>query len=382
MISLELTREQKKLIRKTQELVREEICPRALALDKQGDDQFDWSLINIISQHNLVCPTIPREYGGQGLDHLTTALVMEEIAAGCAGLAAVIDANMHAASPIILAGSEEQKATFLPLLGSFNAAVAAFALTEPQAGSDVESVATLAQLDGDEYVISGRKDFVLNASAASFFSVFAATDSRSKRASLRAFILTPNAAGLVVGPNKIKLGLRYANTAELNLHQVRVAGNRVVGGDRAGSGYLLLTQTFDRGRALVGATAVGIARAAYEMARDHARDRIQFGKPIAKHQSIAFALAEMATKIELARLITWKACWLIDREQDYTSASSMAKLVSSQVAQEVTAMAADIMGGQGYLAHSPADKYLRDARVLSTIEGTNHIQKAIIASLL
>ncbi len=382
MVSLELTKEQKKLVQKTQELVREEIAPRALTLDKQGDDHFDWSLIKILSQHNLVCPTIPQEYGGLGLDHLTTALVIEEIAAGCAGLAAVVDANMHAASPIILAGTKEQKETFLAQLGSYNPAVASFALTEPQAGSDVAAVTTMAQLDGDEYIISGCKDFVLNASVASFYSVFAATNPHQKRASLRAFILPADLPGLMVGQNKHKVGLRYSNTSEVILDQVRVAGNRVVGGDRAGSGYLLLTQTFDRGRALVGATAVGIARAAYEMAREHARERIQFGKPIIKHQSIAFALAEMATQIELSRLITWKACWLIDREQDYTAASSMAKLVGSQVAQEVTAMAADIMGGQGYLAHGPADKYLRDARVLSTIEGTSRIQKAIIASLL
>jgi len=316
------------------------------------------------------------------LSHLTTAMIMEEIASGCAGLAAVVDANMHAASPIILAGTKEQKEKFLPLLTAKKAALAAFALTEPQAGSDVESITTLAVLKGDRYVINGVKDYILNAGCASFYSVFAATNSGKKRASLRAFIIPEGSLGLVIGEIRNKVGIRYAHTCQILLQNVEVPETNVIGKDKAGSGYLLLTQTFDRGRALVGATAVGIARAAFEMALEHARERKQFGKSILANQGISFPLAEMAAKIELARLITWKACWLIDQDQDYTAASSMAKLVASQTAQEATVTAADILGGKGYLAHSWADKLVRDARVLSTIEGTNNIQKAIIASLL
>lgn len=382
MVSLELTREQKKLVEKTRTLAQEKIKPLALELDQKGDSVFDWSLARILAQHNLLCPTIPREYGGLGLGHLSTALVIEEIAAACAGAAAVVDANLHAASPIILGGTPEQKMQFLPLLTGTEPALASFALTEPQAGSDIDSLQSLAVEKGGEYYLNGVKDYVLNASVASFYSVFAATDPRQKRASLRAFIIPASVPGLAIGPVRNKVGIRYANTAQIVMDNVRVPKSSVVSGDKAGSGYLLLAQTFDRGRALVGATAVGVARAAYEMALEYSRERYQFGKPIMSHQAVGFTLAEMATKIELARLMTWKACWLIDQDQDYTSASAMAKLVGSRVAQEVTTLAADILASRGYMAGSMADKLVRDARVLSTIEGTNNIQKAIIASLL
>lgn len=382
MISLELTKEQKRLVEKARELVQAEIAPRAQEFDARGDDKFDFSLVEVLSDHNLLCPSIPREYGGLGLNQLTTALLIEEISAGCAGVASVVNANLHAASPIILSGSKEQKETFLPLLASSSPALAAFALTEPKAGSDVASITSLAQNAGSDYIISGCKDYVLNASHASFFSVFVSTTPPKKRASLRAFVIPGNAPGMLLGEVRNKVGLRYTNTTELIMEQVKVSESNMVGGDRAGSGYLLLTQTLDRGRALVGAVGVGIARAAYNLALDHARTRIQFGKPIIKNQAISFALAEMATQIELARLMTWKACWLIDRNQDYTTASSMAKLYASEIAQQITSRTIEILGAKGYLSNSPADKYARDARVLATIEGTNNIQKAIIASLL
>ncbi|MGE5403588.1 MAG: acyl-CoA dehydrogenase family protein, partial [Candidatus Saccharibacteria bacterium] len=249
-------------------------------------------------------------------------------------------------------------------------------------GSDIDSITSLAVHQGSDYVITGVKDYILNASAAAFFSVFAATNPQKKRASLRAFIIPASTPGLRIGRTRNKVGIKYANTSEVLLEAAQVPETNMVGGDRAGTGYLLLAQTFDRGRALVSATAVGIARAAYEMALEFSRNHRQFGKPIFDHQAVSFTLAEMATKIELARLITWKACWLIDQDQDYTTASSMAKLYSSAVDQEVSQCAADILAGPGYLAGSYADMHLRDARVLSTIEGTNNIQKAIIASLL
>lgn len=382
MINLELSKEQKRLTEKTREIVQAEIVPHALFMDQAGDDSFDWRLARALSRHNLLCPTIPKEFGGLGLSHLSAALVMEEIAAGCAGVAAVIDANMHAASPIILAGNRYQQETFLPGMTGPDAHIAAFALTEPDAGSDIGSVAAFARPTGKGYTLTGRKDYVLNASAAHFFSVFASTEQSRERASLRAFLVPAASDGLSLGEIRHKVGIKYANTSGVSFNGVLVPEDHVVGGDRAGSGYLLLMQTFDRGRALVGATAVGVARAAYEMALNHARERQQFGKPIIRHQAIAFTLAEMATKIEMARLLTWKACCLIDRDQDYTAASSMAKLAASQIAQEVTCAAGDILASRGYMAHSLADKLIRDARGLSTIEGTTNVQKVIIASLL
>ncbi|NLW43910.1 MAG: acyl-CoA dehydrogenase [Syntrophomonadaceae bacterium] len=382
MIGFDLTREQKRLVEKARALVREEIIPRALEIDAQGDDRFDWSFAELLAKHNLLCPTIPREYGGLELNHLTTALLLEEIAQGCAGVATVLNTNIHAASPIVLAGTREQKEAFLPLLTSSQPALAAFALTEPSAGSDVGAISSLAEPDGDEYVITGTKDYILNASVASFFTVFACVTPIRNRASLRAFIIPASTPGLTLGRVRNKVGIRYANTSEVLLDGVRVSAYSMVGGNRSGSGYLLLTQTLDRGRALVGAVAVGIAQAAYNLALNHARTRIQFGKPIVKYQAVSFALAEMATKIELARLMTWKACWLIDRDQDHTTASSMAKWYASEVALEAASKAVEILGAGGYMANTLADKYSRDARVLATVEGTNNIQKAIIASLL
>jgi len=382
MISLDLTREQKRIVEKTRALVREEITPKSLEIDANGDDQFDWSIANLLSKHNLLCPTIPKEYGGLGMNHLTTALLIEEISMGCAGVATVMNANIHAASPIVLAGTKHQKESFLPLLASTTPALAAFALTEPGAGSDVESITSSAEADGEEYVITGTKDYVLNASAASFFATFVCIPPFHNRASLRAFIIPASTPGLSLGRVRNKVGIRYANTSEILLDRVRVSADNMVGGNRSGSGYLLLTQTLDRGRALVGAVAVGIAQASFNLALNHARTRIQFGKPIMKNQAVSFALAEMATKIELARLMTWKACWLIDQDQDHTTASSMAKWYASEAALEVTSKAVEILGAGGYMANTYADKYSRDARVLATVEGTNNIQKAIIASLL
>ena len=382
MISLDLTREQKRFVERLRELVREEITPKALELDAKGDDQFDWSIASLLASHNLLCPTIPTEFGGLGLNHLTTALLLEELSFGCAGVATVLNANIHAASPIILAGTKQQKESFLPLLVSSTPALAAFALTEPEAGSDVESISSLAEADGDEFLINGSKDYVLNASVADFFSAFVCIHPAHKRASLRAFIIPSTTPGLSLGRARNKIGIRYANTSEVILDQVRVSADNMIGGNRSGSGYLLLTQTLDRGRALVGAVAVGIAQAAYNLALNHARTRIQFGKPIIKNQAVSFPLAEMATKIELARLMTWKACWLIDQDRDHTTASSMAKWYASETALEVTSHAVEILGAGGYMANTFADKYSRDARVLATVEGTNNIQKAIIASLL
>lgn len=382
MINLELTCEQKKLVQITRELVNQDIRPKSLDFDQRGDTQFEWSMVNTLTEEKLICPIIPREYGGLEADYLTTALVLEEIAAGCAGLAAVIIANIHAVSPVIIAGSKQQKETFLPPQTSTTPVLASFAVTEAEAGSDLASISALAQQEEGEYVITGTKDFIFNASVANFFSVFANVNSSLNLSNIRAFIIPASSPGLTIGAVRNKVGLRYANTSEVIFKQVRIPKYNVIGGDRAGSGYLLLTQTLDRGRALVGASAVGLGRAAYEMAMDFAENRRQFGKPLLEHQSIAFTLAEMATKIELARLITWKACWLIDQNQDHTSASSMAKLVASQMAQEVTCMAADILGRNGCLAHNQADKLFRDARILSTVEGTSNIQKAIIAALL
>ena len=241
-------------------------------------------------------------------------------------------------------------------------------------------MATLAEKTNGGWEINGVKDFVINGGVAHFTTLFAAADMQNKKAGLMAFIIPSGTPGLRVGAVRNKMGIRYARTVKLILEKAAVAGDLAIG--PKGGAYLLLMQTFDRGRALSGAVGVGIARAAYEFALQFSKERHQFGKLVFSQQAISFTLAELAIKIESARLFVWKACWLIDNDLDYTLASSMAKIAGSQVAQEVAAAAMDICGGRGYLKQYPVERYLRDSRVLSLIEGTNHIQKAIIASLL
>ncbi|MFZ5634263.1 MAG: acyl-CoA dehydrogenase family protein [Bacillota bacterium] len=393
MPDFSLKRNQEKLVEEIRALVTRKIAPASLELDRRGDDSFDFSLAGTLAGLNLLTPTVPREYGGRGLDYFTTALVLEEISAGCAGVAAVVTANIHAASPIILGGSARQKETFLPLLAHPHVNLAAFALTESGSGSDIgamQSFANPLQANGrtaardynkaEQWVLNGSKDYIINGGVAKFISVFAATDPRNKRGGMMAFIVPSGLPGMSVEAVRNKMGIRYASTVRLKFSDLKLDREYVIG--RPGSAYLLLMQTFDRGRSLAGAIGVGIARAAFEYALKYSRERIQFGRPVYSNQGVSFTLADLATKIEAARMLVWKACWLIDRDLDYTMASSMAKIAGSQVAVEAASAAMEICGGSGYLTGHPVEKYLRDARVLPLIEGTDNIQKAVIASLL
>ncbi|KUG02950.1 butyryl-coa dehydrogenase [hydrocarbon metagenome] len=373
---------QKHLVRQVRELVEQEIKPYVLVNSFSRQQEFDWYLVNKLSELNLVCPTIPEEYGGLGLDIFTTALVIEEIAAGCPGLAAVVDTNVHAAQPILLAGSSSQKERYLPLLTGKDVRIASFALTEPSGGSDINSMHTYANKTKQGFVLNGCKDYIFNAPQAAFISVFAMTDKLHKKASLRCFIIPVATPGVTIGKIRDIAALEYAHMAEIIFDNAVIDSDMIIKLDESYSGYLLLSQTFDIGRVVVGATSVGIARAAYDMAYEYAENRLQFGKKIKNHQAVAHTLVEMATRIEMARLMTWKACWLIDQGDDYTIASAMAKLSASVIAQEVTGMAADILASRAFERGTLAEQLLRDARVLSTVEGTNCIQRNIIASLL
>ena len=380
MADFNISSRQKDLVEEVRALALNSIAPVAGRLDEEGDSTFDFGPAKTLAENNLLTPTIPGEYGGRGLDYFSTALLLEELGAVCAGVATVVAANIHAASPIILAGTGRQKETFLSALAAAKPNLAAFALTEPQSGSDISAITTLAQKTNGHWEISGVKDFVINGGVAHFTTLFAATDMENKKAGMLAFIIPEGTPGLKVGAVRRKMGIRYARTVELVLEKALVSTDLAIG--PRGWAYLLLMQTFDRGRALSGAVGVGIARAAYEYALQFSKERQRFGRSVFSQQSISFTLAELAIKIESARLLVWKACWLIDNDLDYTLASSMAKIAGSQAAQEAAAAAMDICGGRGFLKDYPVEKYLRDSRVLSLIEGTNHIQKAIIASLL
>lgn len=377
-----VNREQQDLINMVRDLTEGKIRPYASSHDFTEETDFDRYLIGLLGEHNLICPTIPTKYGGLGLDIFSTALVVEEIAAASPGLAAVLNANIHAVVPLILGGSSEQKARFLPMLTGPSARLAAFALTEASGGSDIETMSTLAKKSDQGYFMTGQKDYIINASEADIICVFAATDPLQKRSSQRCFILPGQTPGLSVGPLRRMAVLDYARICSINFDNAWIDADQVIKGDESYSGYLLLQQTFDIGRVLVGATAVGFARAAYEIADKFAGERSQFGKPIKQHQSVTHNLVEMYRQIEMARLMTWKACWLIDRGEDYTVASALAKISGSLAAQKVTGMATDILGARAFEKGSLIEELTRSARVLSVLEGTNNVQRNTVAALL
>lgn len=381
-MDLSLNQEQTELIHMVRELMNSKIKPYLADDNTSRIQSYDPHPVHLLGEYNLVCPTIPQEYGGLGLDRFTTALVIEEIAAVSPSLAAVIDANLHAVEPLLLAGNDQQKVKFLPALTGKNASLASFALTESSGGSDLNMISCSAFKAQDGFIINGSKDFVINAPWADFILLIAVTHTAHKKASMRLFLVPAATEGFKIGQLRLTSGLNYTAIAEIIFADAHLAGDMVLKEQEAGSGYLLLTQTFDLGRAMVGATSVGIARAAYETALEYAENRIQFGVNIKKHQAIAYSLADMATCIEMARLMTWKACWLMDRGGDYSAASAMAKLAASTIAQKVTCMAADILGARSYEKGSFIEQLVRDARVLSTIEGTNNMQRSVIASLL
>lgn len=381
-MNLALDPTQTELVEMVREVVETTIKPYTTQNRFPADQPFDWYLIDVLREHNLVCPTIPKQYGGLGLDYFTTALLVEELALGCTSLAGIVDTNLHAVEPILLAGTPKQKEQYLPLLTGKQAGVAAVALTEASSGSDLNSMSTIAKKVDQGFVVNGSKDYIINSPQAEFISLFAATEPGNQKLSMRAFLVPKSTPGVLIKNERVMSGLDYIRVAETVFDNAFLDQDHVMKEKESCSGYLLISETFDIGRAMIGAASVGVARAAYEEALSFAETRVVSGKPIKQHQSVAFALTDMAMKIEAARLITWKACWLIDQRGDYTVPSAMAKIFASSVAQEVTCAAADIMAAQGHERGSLMDRLVRDARILSTVEGTNNILRKNISSLL
>lgn len=378
MIAFQMSREQMELISLVRDVLKREVEPLVLEIDRRDEQEFDWRPVESLARINMVAPNVPRKYGGRGLDFLTTALVIEEVAAVCAGLAACMVGTIHALLPVLVGGNEEQKQRLLTPLASSEPRLASFALTEPKGGSDIQRLDTICQCTGDDYVLNGIKDYVINGAVAEFVTVCASADQKSRRGPYQ-FLVVPQDR-IKTAINRNTLGIRYSNTAQLVFENALVKSEEIVGNPDAG--YLLLSQTLDCGRALIGAIQVGIARAAYELILSYARTREQFGRPIFSNQGISFPLVEMATAIDAARFMVWRACYLMDQDGDYTRASSMARLYASRVVQNVTAQAIDIMGAAGYTDDSLLGIYFRDAKVCSIVGGTDNVQKMIIASLL
>lgn len=371
-----LTEEQLELQEMVREFVAKEITPYSAEMDRENhareglmEKAADMGLLNVV---------VPEEYGGMGLDSVTVAVIYEELGKGCAGVATSIAANSLASYPILLAGTEEQKKAHCDLLNEGK--LAAFALTEPGAGSDAGAVSTSAVKDKEAgtYTLNGAKAFITNGGIADTYLVFANTRKTGGIRGLTAFIVPKGTPGFSVGKKEDKMGIRPSNTCELILQDVVIPEANRVG--REGEGFRIAMNTLDNARPFVGAVSVGLAQAALDCAVKYAKERKQFGQPIASFQMIQNMIADMAMRIEAARMLVYKACWMRDQGMEFSKEAAMAKCYAADTAMEVTTNAVQIMGGYGYSREYPVEKMMRDAKIMQIYEGTNQIQRLVIAN--
>jgi len=359
------------------EFAEREMRPVSLDYDKKG--VVPWDVVKKAHEIGLDTAFIPAAYGGGGVDSvLTQVIVMEELNWGCAGIATGLIGAGLAYLPIIHMGTEDQKKRFLAHFTGPEPRFGALCLTEPDAGSDVANISTTARKEGNEWVLNGVKRFITNGGIADVHVVFATTDKSLGYFGIRAFVVEKDTPGLKMGKVEDKMGVRASHTAEVVLEDCRIPEGNMLGGDESTAFYGAM-KTLEASRPLVAAGAVGIARAAYEYALDYSRKRKAFGGPIAKKQSIAFMLADMKTKVDAARLLTWRAAWMLDHGMPMNKEASIAKLFAADIAMEVTTDAVQILGGTGYMKDEPVEKWMRDAKVFQIWEGTSQIQRLVIS---
>src|SRR5918992_1438622 len=373
-ISFALTEEQRELRALAREFADKEIRPKAAEYDEHSTHPAD--IIAKAHEVGLMNPHIPSEYGGLGLPGFDGMLIGEELSWGCSGIAVSIVANTLGAAPVVLAGTDEQKARWLPPLIE-SPILCSFGLTEPNAGSDVSGIQTTAVRQGDEYVINGSKMFITNAGQADWLVVFASTDKTKGHRGLSAFIVPTDLAGVTVEKHLDKMGQRATDTSALAFQDARVPVENRIGEE--GEGFKIAMKTLDFTRPGTAAGAVGVAQAAYEHAVEYAKQRVTFDVPIAMHQGVNFMIADMATEIEAARLLVWQAAWLHDQGHRATLQSSFAKRFAADTAMKVTTDAVQVFGGYGYMKEYPVEKLMRDAKLFQIYEGTSQIQRLVIA---
>jgi acyl-CoA dehydrogenase len=377
MIDFSLSEELLEIQARARKFAQEEILPIAAEYDRKAE--VPPGIAEKAKAAGLLNVTIPKEYGGMGYGAMQSAIIAEELGAACAGISITILVNGLALTPILLEGSEEQKEKFLRPVAE-GAELAAFCLTERQAGSDAGSIKTTALPDGDDLVINGQKCFITSGGLAKVMTVFALTDPNRGARGVSAIIVPADAPGIKVTKVEDKMGQRASNTVELTFENVRVPRANLLG--NPGRGFPIALRTLDFGRSGVAALSVGVARAALEHATEYAKTRQQFGAPIVTNQGVAFLLADMAMKVEAARLLTWQAAWNADRGEKATAKSAMAKCFASDTAMEVATNAVQVFGGYGYMKDYPVEKLMRDAKLLQIYEGTNQIQRMVIARQL
>jgi acyl-CoA dehydrogenase len=377
MLNFEITPEQKTLVEETRRFTREKIIPIAGEADKTHE--FPMDVFNEAWELGLVGPNIPEEYGGAGLGEVDHVLLTEELAFGCTGIQTSFTANALAATPILIAGNDAQKKKYLGMLTS-EPVFAAYALTEPGAGSDAAAIQTRCRKDGNDWIVSGSKCFITNAAWARWYIVFATVDPALRHSGIMAFVIDRDAEGVSVGKTEDKLGQRASNTAVVNFDDVRVSTDNVLAEE--GHGFKLAMRTFDRTRPDIGAGACGLMRRALEESIAYALERKTFGVPIAQHQMVQAMIAEMGIKYEATRLLVHKSAWQIDQGGTNSLVASYGKAFGADSAMQVATDAVQVFGGNGYITEYPVEKLMRDAKILQIYEGTSQIQRMVIAKNL
>ena len=374
MIDFSLSEEQRALRELAHDFAAHEIYPKAAEHDRSGD--FPMDILRQAWEVGLMNTHIPAEYGGAGLGVLEGCLLAEEIGWGCTGIGTAMEANSLAEAPILVAGTEEQKRQWLsPMVQEFR--LASYCVTEPDAGSDVAGIKTQARKVGEDYVLNGEKMWITGASYADWYFVLAYTDPAQKHRGMSAFLVPRQTPGVEVGKKEKNLGQHASDTRAVRFNDVRVPAAQRLG--KEGDGFRLAMAAFDHTRPIVSAAAVGLARHALEHATQYAKERSAFGVPIARHQAIAFMIADMAKDIEAARLLVWLSAWTIDQGRRNTREAAYAKAFAADTAMRVALDAVQIFGGYGYSTEYPVEKLMRDAKVFQIYEGTSQIQRLIIA---
>jgi len=377
-MKLELSDEQQMVQALARDFAEQEVKPIAAECDRQA--RFPHATVKRMGELGLMGIAIPEKLGGAGADVLTYVLALEEVAVACASHAVVLSVNNSlVCDPVYRFGTPEQHERFLVPLAS-GRGLGCFALTEPQAGSDARNQATLARKDGDHYVLNGRKIFVTSGRESTIALVFAQTDPAKAHRGISAFLVEKGTRGFLIPKVEEKLGLRASDTAEFVFEDCRVPAANRIGAE--GEGFKVAMKAIDGGRIGIAAQAIGIARAALEASVAYAKERKSFGVPIGQHQMIQWMLADMATAIDAARLLTWRAATLKDRGQPYGTAASMAKLFASEMAMRVTTDGIQVHGGHGYVTEYPVERFFRDAKITQIYEGTSQIQRLVIGRSL
>ncbi|AEI14092.1 Butyryl-CoA dehydrogenase [Flexistipes sinusarabici DSM 4947] len=360
------------------DFVKKELAPAAAEIDSMHE--IPGSIVKQISELGFLGSYIPEEYGGAGLDYMSYILLIEEISKACASTGVLISAHTSlCCDPVLQFGSEEQKKKYLPVLCS-GEKIGCIMLTEPEAGSDVANISTKYEDAGEHFVVNGNKIFITNGGFRGYGILFATMDKQLKHKGLSAFILDLKTDGVEILRNEEKMGIKGSYTTAVNLNNVKIPKENLLGSE--GDGFKIAMETLNGGRIGIAAQALGIAEGAFEKAKNYAMERKQFGKPIGSFQAIQFKLADMMTRIEAAKLITYKAAWLKDMKKTNAIESAMSKLYASEAASYVTAEAVQIHGGYGYITEYEVERMMRDAKITEIYEGTNEVQRITIAKML